>query len=170
MLGKETILERFEVRDGGGSGNLVNIWKGLKQPLTDILPQKVLLLFDCDKARANDRRGNLFQRTLPLQADNPIKKGIENLFGKSTLHRARQHNHAFFDIDRERTKEMGGEEKVIPEQWTIHQYQKTNLCDWLCGNGTQEDFQHFQVIFDLIEEVLDSTPPNFAVTDSEAAP
>ena len=76
MLGKETTLENFNIYDGGGSGNLVNIWKDLKYPLTDIIPQKVLLLFDCD--------------------------------------------------------------------------------NWLCENGTQEDFEDFGAVFELLDEVLDS--------------
>ena len=35
--------------------------------------------------------------------------------------------------------------------------EKANLCDWLCENGTPEDFQHFNLIFDLVEEALDFT-------------
>ena len=155
LLEKEAILQGFEVQDGGGSGNLANIWKDFRHPLTDILPQKVLLLFDCDKQRANENKGNLFQRTVPLQADNPVKEGIENLFGKPTLHLAHQHNPAFIDIAGEHPRVERGERKVIPEQWTVNKDEKTNLCDWLCENGTQEDFESFQVIFELLEGLLD---------------
>ena len=29
-----------------------------------------------------------------------------------------------------------------------------NLCNWFCENGTAEDFKHFRVIFDLLEDIL----------------
>ena len=155
LLEKEAILQSFEVQDGGGSGNLANIWKDFRHPLIDILPQKVLLLFDCDKQRANENKGNLFQRTVPFRTDNPVKKGIENLFGKPTLEIAQQYNPAFINIVGEHTRVEHGESETVAEQWTVNVDTKTNLCDWLCENGTQEDFQGFQVLFELLEELLD---------------
>ena len=32
--------------------------------------------------------------------------------------------------------------------------EKTNLCDWICENGTADDLQHFQAVFELLEEAL----------------
>ena len=32
--------------------------------------------------------------------------------------------------------------------------EKGNMCNWLCANGTLDDFQNFAHIFDLIEQVL----------------
>ena len=162
LFGKQALLECFEVRDGGGSGNLANVWK---YPMTDLVPQKVLLLFDCDKNRPDENRGNLFQRTVPFQPDNPVKAGIENLFSKSTLEKAAQHKTAFIDIELEHKGTKRGVEIVIPEKWTVNSNEKMNLCDWLCENGTQEDFRHFQGIFDLMEEVIGVTP---SVADPQA--
>ena len=160
LLGKEAVLQSFEAQDGGGSGNLANVWKNFRYPLSDIIPQKVLLLFDYDTQRANQNKGNLFQRVVPFKADNPVKAGIENLFREPTLYMAHQHNPAFIDIASKHTRMERGESKEIPEQWTVNKDEKANLCDWLCENGTKEDFQHFQVVFDLLEEVLESTTPN----------
>ena len=157
LLDKEPIIQRVELRDGGGHGNMGNLWKYFKHPLTDIFPQKVLLLFDCDRKKANKAKGNLLQRTVPFQADNPVQNGIENLFEESTLQKARLHNPSFIDIDCKHTRMVGGERQEIPEKWTINEKEKTSLCKWLCENGTREDFQHFQLIFDLIEDALDST-------------
>ena len=158
LLGKESVIQSFEVCDGGGSGNLSNIWRNFKYPLTEIIPQKVLLLFDCDKRKPNENKGNLFQRTIPFQADNPVKDGIENLFGRLTLDMARRYNPAFVDISEEHIRVERGESKTIAEHWTVNKDEKTNLCDWLCENGTQDDFQGFGVVLDILEELLDLTP------------
>ena len=155
LLGKETIFEGIEVRDGGGAGNLGNVWKDFRPPLTDLIPQKVVLLFDCDKQRASENKGNLYQRTLPLLSNNPVTTGIENLFRQPTMEKACLYKPAFIDIAGEHTNMERGEAKVISEQWTINKDEKTRLCDWLCENGTQEDFQDFRMIFDILEEVLD---------------
>ena len=167
LLGKQTLLESFEIRNGGGSGNLANVWKDYRYPMTGLVSQKVLLLFDCDKNRAPEDRGNLFQRTVPFQPDNPVETGIENLFSKVTLEKASLHKSAFIDIEHKHKGTKRGVEIVVPERWTINSNEKTNLCDWLCENGTQEDFRHFEVIFDLVEEVLDSTSSDLAVAESE---
>ena len=154
LLGRETLIDGFEVRDGGGSGNLASIWKGFKPPMTDLMPQKVVLLFDSDENRTNCDKGDLFQRTVPFQPCNPVKKGVENLFSKTTLEKACHHRSAFIDIEHEHEGIKRGVEVVFPEAWTINHNEKMNLCEWLCDNGTDEDFRSFQVIFDLMEEVL----------------
>ena len=155
LLGTQALLERIKVQDAGGSGNLANIWK---YPMADLLPQKVLLLFDCDTNRRNGDRRNLSQRTVPNHPENPIKRGIENLFGRETLTKASEHNSSYIDIEREHSATERGVETVIPEKWTINPNEKTNLCDWLCDNGTQHDFKHFREIFDLAEEALGLGP------------
>ncbi len=160
LLTKEEVLERLELRDGGGKGNMAKLWKDSLLPLTEMLPHQVMLLFDCDTGKAPDRKGKLLQRSIPLQYQQPIKKGIENLFSKSTLEKARRHNPAFFSTEDEHggTNE-DGQLITIPEKWSINDGEKTNLCDWLCENGTPEDFRRFQLIFDLMEEALGLTDP-----------
>ena len=171
LLGKEAMIGSLEVRDGGGSGNLAKIWKDSILPLTMVLPQQVLLLFDCDTGRSPDSKGKLVQRSIPLQVQSPIRKGIENLFSKPTLEKARQYKPGFFITE----EEHGGTDKdgqpiTIPEKWTINESEKGNLCDWLCENGTPEDFQKFHLIFDMIEEAVNSSSPSLAGADSEATP
>ena len=168
LLGKEPTLERFEIRDGGGAGNLSKIWRDSIVPLTETLPQKVLLLYDCDTKKSSDNKGKLFQRTIPLQTQNPIEKGVENLFRKETLDRARQHKGAFIDIVGEHSKTERGETQNIPEKWTINKNEKTNLCHWLCVNGKAEDFQGFQEIFEILEDLIDPLHvPQEEATDGE---
>ena len=47
---------------------------------------------------------------------------------------------------------------IVPESWSIKENQKTNLCNWLCENGDSDDFEHFEIIFDMLDEILDSGP------------
>ena len=171
LFGKEAIVESLEIRDGGGSGNLAKIWKDSILPLTMVLPQQVLLLFDCDTGRPPDRKGKLVQRSIPLQVQSPIGKGIENLFSKPTLEKARQHKPGFFITEEEHGgTDKGGHAITIPEKWTINESEKGNLCDWLCENGTLGDFQKFQLIFDMIEEAVGLSTPSLAGTESETTP
>ena len=117
-----------------------------------------MLLFDCDIQNVdNDNRSSLFRRVIPVQEENPIMKGIENLFGKSTLEKARSYKDELIDVVGEHPRTVRGETETIPEQWTINKDEKANLCNWLCENGTREDFKHFQVIFDIINDVLNAT-------------
>ena len=150
LLGQEEILERVDIRDGGGKDNLRKIWNHFKPPLADIVHQEMVLIFDCDyQGKTNCNRGNLFRRTIPLQPNpnHPVQKGIENLLPKSTLEKARQHNQAFIDVIGAHEKTERGKTEPVPEKWTVNTDEKTNLCDWLCENGTLEDFQHFELVF-----------------------
>ena len=168
LLDKEALLEEVELRDGTGSGNLAKIWKDSLLPLTEILPQQVLLLFDCDTARIPDGKGKLSQRTIPLQTHNPIAKGIENLFSKETLEMARQHKPAFFITEEEHGGTDGdGHAIVIPEKWTVNYSEKANLCDWLCEHGAAGDFQLFHMVFDLIAGMLNPTSPSLVGAEAE---
>ena len=75
LLGREAVLSSLELRDGGGKGNLAKLWKDSLLPLTEVLPQQVLLLFDCDTKRPADSKGKLLQRSMPLQDQRPNKEG-----------------------------------------------------------------------------------------------
>ena len=153
LLGMDEIHQRFDVRSANGSPNLAKVWNS---PKYELVPQRVLLLFDCDQNRPAENRGNLYQRTVPYQSKHPIKKGIENLFEKETLERASKEKPAFVDIEHEHARLERGVEAVVPENWTINPDEKTNLCDWLCENGTRAEFRHFQSIFDIMEKVVDA--------------
>ena len=120
VLGREQVLQAFEVRDGGGAGNLTNMFRDLRAPLPEFFQRPVVLLFDCDKNKPNNQKGRLYRRTIPLKADNPIKEGIENLFGSETLERARQHDPAFVDVEERHESQVKGQKQVVPEKWTVN--------------------------------------------------
>ena len=152
LLEKTESLSRVRLMDGGGHGKMDSLWKALSEPMSEVLPQQVLLLYDCDKNRQPESRGVLFRRTLPQQ-NNPIAGGIENLFARPTLERAIQHKPAFVDIQESHKIRKRGEPKTIPEVWTVNHNEKRNLCDWICENGNADDFRAFDEVFRLVDEV-----------------
>ena len=153
LLNKNELLDKLKLIDGGGSGRMKKYWDGASK-LPDSIPQKTILLFDCDHKGNFDHKGNLFKRKIPMQNDHPIKKGIENLFDLKTLRKAKKYKRSFIDIKSEHEEEVRGEKKTIPEIWTVNSDEKSNLCDWLCENGTADEFQQFCELFRLLEDVL----------------
>ncbi len=154
LLGKQDILDGVKLEDGNGSGSMTNIWKGLMSISDSVVARKLVILFDCDYQGQADTKGNRFKRKNPFMSDHPITKGIENLFSRATLDKAIAYNKAFINIEPGGTAIYDGQERAIANKWTVNQSQKTNLCDWLCENGTVDDFQHFSVIFDLLGEAF----------------
>jgi len=154
LLGKTSVLEMVELKDTGGSGSLTNIWKLNKFPDT-VTPSKVVLLYDCDNRNFDVcDKGKMSRRRIPMREDHPLKEGIENLFEKATLERARQNKLAYIDITASHSMTKRGQEENIPEKWSVNEDEKTNLCDWLCEHGTPANFKHFDVVFDIIEKAL----------------
>ena len=154
LLGKVELLDSIEVQDGGGGANLKNIWGAIRKLTQDLVPRKVVILHDCDYPGEAEDSGNRFRRKIPRQVENPIEKGIENLFSKESLEKARSFKPEIIDVRDAHSEKVRGQLQVHPETWTVNEDEKTNLCSWLCENGTAKDFQHFEVIFDLLEEAL----------------
>ena len=159
LLDYEAVLERIEIQEVGGAPNLDHVWH-LRQTGFIRQRQKVLLLYDCDCNKPCADEENMFRRKIRPQRDHPIEKGIENLFSKKTLEKAKRCKPAVIDVTSEHTTTTRGECENVPEQWTVNKDEKTNLCDWLCENGTKEDFHHFSKIFDLLQEIVEPTPPS----------
>ena len=144
-------LVDVEIRDGGGEGNLKKAW-GTLTTMT-VVKQTVVLLHDCESTIPPKDCGNVFRRRIPSVEENPIRRGIENLFTKGTLKRAIEHKPAFIDITAEHEVTERGCRKVVPEQWKVNEDEKSNLCDWICENGTKEDFRCFSGILDELCEI-----------------
>ncbi len=154
LLEKQAVLDDVEIKDGGGYGGLDNVKKHFSTKLAEITPQKILLLYDCDIPKPDTTKGNVVTKVMPKQDDTPICKGIENLFGKDTIEKAKDAKSDFIDITEEHTKTERGEQIIIPEKWDVNKSEKKNLCDWICENGNAEDFSRFSQVFDVIEEVF----------------
>jgi hypothetical protein len=152
LLGMEATLLKITLRPDKSSSGLDKIWNAPE--LSGTLPVQVGLIYDCDTGRPDESKGSFCRRTLPLQESHPVKRGIENLFGRETLEKALAHKSAFIDIAGAHSVTVRGECQEVPETWTVNKDEKKNLCDWLCENGTAEDFQSFEVVFEMIEAML----------------
>lgn len=167
LLGKNEVLGKIEILDVVGYGNLDNIWKNFnnKTKLSEIVPQKIILLYDCDTNKENNNTEKVFKRVIPTVENNIIAKGIENLFGKIILEKAILHKKAYIDITPTITKTERGSDVTIPEKWEINKDEKGNLCDWICQNGTKDDFKNFEKIFEIIEIIITPPVPSLASVD-----
>jgi hypothetical protein len=154
LLGKNNVLERVELSDGSGYGNLDKIWKSFDSRLAFITPRKVVLIYDCDTGKTDADKGHVMKRIIPTVAGNPITKGIENLFSLETIDSVRAANPQFIDVTPEIKKVVRGVEVNLPAKLEINVDEKRHLCDWLCEHGTTQDFEGFQAVFDLIELAL----------------
>ena len=154
LLGQNPTLNAIEVDEREGGGNLKKIWEAVKNLPVSIVSRKVVLLHDCDYEGPDQTKETVFRRTIPHQSEHPIERGIENLFSKATLEKALGYKPEFIDISEAHQEKVRGNAQSIPEKWVVNEDEKTNLSNWLCENGTTEDFQHFQSIFDLLEEAL----------------
>ncbi|MFZ6008017.1 MAG: AAA family ATPase [Nitrospirota bacterium] len=153
-LDKKELLCKVKLKDGGGFGNLNKIWKQFDYKLSEVLPQKIILLYDCDLRKQDAEQGNLYKRVAPTISDNPIKEGIENLFPSETINKAMAHSKKFIDVTGEVKKTERGQEIIVPKKHEVNKDEKGNLCDWLCKNGTKEDFKHFEKVFEIIEKII----------------
>lgn len=156
-FGKEDFLANFKIELGKGDGNLNNVWKNFKPVMSGLVSQDVVLLYDPEANRhiQNNDEGNLYRRVMPLQESHPIQKGIENLFAKSILDRARNADKSFINVKPGGIEIKNGCDIQFPPIWNVNTPLKSDLCDWNCANGSKEDFAHFREIFDILEEFVD---------------
>lgn len=155
LLGKESILDQINLQDGKGCDQLDKIWKTCESNLLPALsnhPNVVGLIYDCDTNKQDSDRQMVKKRVVPRIDDNPISKGIENLFTLNTINSLRISHPQFFDIIKTTKTERGGAE-TQSESCEINKQEKRNMCQWLCENGSVEDFANFESIFTLIEEI-----------------
>ena len=163
LLDRESILQEIDLREVGGYSDLKKIWSSGASIGRVDPAKKVILLYDCDTNIKPSSTGNVFKRIIPSRDSHPLQSGIENLFTKATLERARADKPEFIDIRGEYATEVRGEKKTVPEEWTVNDDEKTNLCEWLCANGAKEDFQYFRLIFGILEEILGADTEQTAV-------
>jgi len=154
LLGKDDVLDRVELSDGSGFGNLDKVFKLFDSRLAFVIPRKVLLIYDCDTGKVDSDRGHVLKRIIPTVAGNPIAKGIENLFPVQTIDSVRSANPQFIDVTPGIKKVVRGVEVNLPSKLEINVDEKRNLCDWLCEHGTAQDFEGFGAVLDLIELAL----------------
>lgn len=155
LLDKQSILNQIILCDGEGFGNLDNIWKSYTNSrLMIALPKIVGLIYDCDTKKENSDKQMVKKRVIPTVSNSPISKGIENLIPASTINNLRESHPQFFDVTPEVKRTVRGKPEIQPEICEINKSEKRNLCEWLCTNGTKKDFDQFESVFTLIEDII----------------
>ena len=172
LLNQEEVLRGVDVRESGGDKNLDAAWKALTKGRVarqTVERRPVLLLYDCETNVLDCEDGDVVRRRVPAIENHPIQKGVENLFSRCTLDKARQHKADFIDIVTEHQVTTRGRTETIPESWTVNPDEKTNLCNWLCEHGSAEDFQRFGGVIDVVQEFLTGGKDTATTEDGEHA-
>ena len=156
LLDHQDILSNFSLNSGDGESNLKQIWKACKTVAEYELTHKtVVVLHDCDSNIDDRECGRIFKRKIPLIEENPIKRGIENLFKPETIEKINSHNDAFIDIEACHTRRERGQEINVPQSFAVNRNEKTNLCNWICKFGKADDFEEFKIIFEILQDIVD---------------
>lgn len=152
LLGQESLLERVALRNRDGSGNLDRLYNLLITDNWETIPQKKLLLYDCDVKNRHTQSGHIYRRSIPFQPEHSIKRGIENLFPPETIKRVIAEKLTFFDI----THSEGTRKGILfkEDKIEINSDKKTNFCKYMVATGTAADFRCFHHVFAYIEELL----------------
>jgi hypothetical protein len=153
LLGRSEICQQAEFRAGGGAPNMDNLWRLFKDLNWDEAPMKKVLLYDCDTNKIDEQYGDVYKRIIPKINENPIEKGIENLFNKETIEKIITHQSSLVDRTTTIRVQRGIEQKII--KYMINEHEKRNLCNWLLEYGCVNDFESFEVILDMIQYILD---------------
>jgi predicted ATPase len=112
----------------------------------NLLKKKVILLNDPEESVKNNEYKNLlYIRKMPKYDQNPLQKGIENLFEKSLIDKAKEKHGDCFEY-----RVIGGVEK----NHKIADGKKQTICDWIWANGTKDDFKNFKEIFEIIDSAI----------------
>ena len=135
LLEKEDVIRKIELKDEKGFSSLDSIWRSWKDN-----SYRMILLYDCDCER-NDKTDYVVRRNIPQQEEHPIKKGIENLFSREILDKAAQ------GIGREKIEDL-----VNCKNGSLGK--KVAICNWICENGTKNDFKYFEDVFSILEDAF----------------
>ena len=141
FLGKEDMIRKVELKHGEGFPSLDSIWKRWKRWKN--VPIPMILIYDCD-CEIDDKTDSVVRRNIPKQEGHPIEKGIENLFSEETLGKAAEgvDKEKIEDLITRQGKDKGKLGKKVP------------ICNWICENGTKDDFKYFEVVFSILEDAL----------------
>ncbi|WP_233425168.1 AAA family ATPase [Comamonas thiooxydans] len=156
LFKKEELLSKIHLKDGGGFGNLDKIWRSYDNALAHLPECKIVLLYDCDQERKSENKGKIYRSAMKIVEENPIQKGIENLFPEEAISKAENFKPEFIDVFEASRKRERGIITDAPLVKKVNKDEKGNLCDWLCSNGTEEDFKYFLTVLEQVESILNS--------------
>ncbi|GAA0585966.1 hypothetical protein GCM10008997_37840 [Halomonas salifodinae] len=154
LLDKKELLESVQLKDAVGFGNLDKIWRAYNNSVSEVLLNKIVLLYDCDTNKQGAQKNRVYKRVVPAVEENPVEVGIENLFPSSTIEKIENENPQYIDFHEATTTRVRGSLVEIPASKSINKDEKGNMCNWLCEHGEEQDFIFFQSAFNIIEEIV----------------
>jgi hypothetical protein len=161
LLGHEDLLAQAEITVSDGAPNMDNLWRLFTGPDLLDIPRKKVLVYDCDTNKNAEQKADVYKVAIPMAPDNPIKKGIENLFTQATVDRILRDNQALIDTTEVKSVKRGT--VIFRTSYEVDTKEKRNLCNWLLRNGSKEDFEGFEVVFAILRDIL-------SPADADAAP
>ena len=152
LLGEQELLDSLEIRpvgdegdggDRGGGESGLDKFQDVYKVKSSFFHQPILLLYDWDAKKESDQIEKLWIRSIPKNdADAEEKRGIENLFS----------SHLFKDCFYEKKPKKG----VHGKSNEIHEFKKPKFCDWICENGSANDFEGFKGIVNILKEFVEA--------------
>lgn len=149
LFGEKHGLEEVIIHDVGDGRSLTRLYESLTK-IESVLTQPFVVLHDPEYQGEDGSEGRVYRRKMPFIGDNPVARGVENLFGIGAIERALAHKPAFVDVYEEAASTIRGEPHVEPKRWEVNKHEKTNLCQWLCTNGSADDFAGFEEIVGML--------------------
>lgn len=153
LYGEEILLQDLDIEQigheekGGAKNSNDKALKGAKiflESNPEFLSQKVLILHDPEtkdiKCGDFGKDGKLRISQMKFYKENPVKAGIENFFSPSFM---------------EKCCEILGEEilgrfEKNRKLLKMEIENKKKVCDWICENGTKEDFKNFEEVIKML--------------------
>jgi len=156
LLNMGDLLERFELF-AAGNDSMLNKIESNSKTTPESAAEKVILLHDPESRKCPEKSDGTvyYRRKMPKHDEHPLSKGIENLFDLTTIEKVCCSNLKIIDVReavKTRTRDVEAEG---PKTYTVNSDEKRNLCNWLCENGTKEDFCHFRGVFDILNDIVE---------------
>lgn len=154
IFDKKELLDKFEFIGASGEPNLTHL---LNSP--DFIDIKMLLIFDCDVSKEKKSKGNKMAYKISKIKNNPIEKGIENLFPQDLIEKLYKKFTKKYITKNTKDDELV-KYKIIDKEEDNKSHKKT-IQEEICKNyATEENFANFKKIVEKIEEFLNKDNTN----------
>ena len=158
LLGEDELINSLDIEFVGiedengkthfGGDTWLNHFRNIFEANTSLYRRPILLLYDCDTQKENEQVGEderLWIRSIKQNTKNTkMKKGIENLFPIK-----------FFEDEFEFRKEYYSK-KPKDDGGYAENLDKPKFCEWICKNGSKEDFEKFKEIVEALKEFVET--------------
>ena len=158
LLGEDELINSFDIefvgieddngqtRFGGDTG--LNHFRNIYEGNTALFHRPILLLYDCDTKKDYEQIGEnerLWIRSIKQNTENTrMKKGIENLFPLEFFEEEFEFRKEYYS---KKPKDDGGYSENLD---------KPKFCQWICENGSKEDFAKFKEIVEVLKEFVET--------------